>query len=188
MRLTRIAISIYIFSTSFCSGLWAGSIVTVFSSGYVLPESISLAPASVGLPPGTLVVADGGNLAAYPNVNSTIFAVPPGGGPPIAIGGSFNSGSGTFGGTFAPASFGSLGGDYLAFGYTGANAGAYSLSSPGGTLSAFYTDPNLNSYSFDAPVVAPSGLGSLSGDILAPVGVLLRIVRDGGGSVAGWVD
>jgi hypothetical protein len=68
---------------------------------------------------------------------------------------------------FAPASLGSLSGDYLAFGFTGPNAGIYSLSSPGGTLNPFYTDPNP-SYSLDNPVAAPSSFGSVGGDILAP--------------------
>ena len=105
------------------STLHASPIVTVFATGFVLPESISLAPASFGLPAGTLVVADGGDLANS-NPDSMLYTVPGSGGTPTPIGGGFSNNGGTFGGMFAPASFGALGGDYLAFGYTGIAAGS----------------------------------------------------------------
>ena len=138
----------------------------IFSSGFVLPETISLAPASFGLPAGSLVVADAGNLALS-NPQSAIYAIPGGGGTPVAIGGAFNSGGGTFGGMFAPSTFGSLSGDYLAFGYNGTGAGIYALDSATGTLTPIYTDPTVT-YSLNTPVLAPSGFGAASGDILVP--------------------
>jgi hypothetical protein len=66
-----------IFAVAICARLHADPIVSVYSSGYVLPETISAAPASFGLPAGTLIVADAGNLALS-NPNATIYAVPPG--------------------------------------------------------------------------------------------------------------
>jgi hypothetical protein len=96
-----------------------------------------------------------------------IYSIPAGGGAPTAISAAFPSGSGTFGGIFAPASFGALAGYYLSFGYAAVPAAVYSLSSPGGTPKLFYSDPNPT-YSFDTPVVAPSGFGSVGGFILAP--------------------
>jgi hypothetical protein len=83
---------------AFCTSLHATPIVSVFSTGYVVPESISLAPASFGLPPGTLVVADAGDLSAS-DPQSTLYAVPAGGGTPTPIGGSFSNNGGPFGGT-----------------------------------------------------------------------------------------
>ena len=59
-QLIRVLVLASIASTNL---LWSGPIVTVYSSGFVLPESISLAPASFGLPAGTLVVADADNGA-----------------------------------------------------------------------------------------------------------------------------
>jgi hypothetical protein len=157
-----------LFLIALCLSLQADPIVTLYSSGYVLPETISAAPSGFGLPTGSLVVADAGKLRAYPNINSTVYSVPAGGGAPTAIGGVFATGAGTLGGGFAPASFGSLSGDYLAFGYTAANAGFYSLNSASGTFNLVYADPNTNSYSLDTPVVAPAGFGSAAGDILSP--------------------
>jgi hypothetical protein len=150
-----------------CPGLHSTPLVTVFATGFVLPESISLAPASFGLAPGTLVVTDAGNLASS-TPNSMLYAVPAGGGTPTPIGGGFSNNGGSFGGMFAPAGFGSLAGNYLAFGWTGSPAGAYSLSSSSGTLTPFYNDPTPSSYSLDNPSLAPSGFGSAAGDILVP--------------------
>jgi hypothetical protein len=60
-----------------------------------------------------------------------------------------------------------LSGDYLAFGYTATSAAVYSLNSASGSLSLLYADPR-NTYSLDTPVIAPSGFGSVGGDILSP--------------------
>ena len=77
------------------------SSVSVYSSGFVVPETISLAPSSYGLPAGTLLVADAGNQAS-PGSTSTVYTVPPAGGTPTPIGGSFSAGAGgTYGGIFA---------------------------------------------------------------------------------------
>jgi hypothetical protein len=164
---TRLASLLLLFSIALCLSLQADPLVTLYSSGYVLPETISAAPSGFGLAAGSLVVADGGNLTVS-NANSTVYAVPPGGGTPTAIGGPFAAGAGTFGGGFAPASFGSLSGDYLAFGYTAPAAAVYSLNSASGTFSVVYADPRNNTYSLDTPVLAPSGFGSVGGEILSP--------------------
>lgn len=144
-------------SALICPALHA-SVVTVFSSGFGVPETISLAPAGFGLAAGTLVVADAGARQLY--------AVAPGGGTPSAIGGGFSNGFPNSG-IFAPASFGSFSGDYLAFGQTSSgHAVEYSLSSASGTLSTVYTDSS--GYSYQTPVVAPASFGSVGGDVLVP--------------------
>jgi len=166
----RLVSSVGLFSISICQALHAGP-VTVFSSGFAVPETISLAPSSFGLPAGTLVVADRGDLQNGGSTPSIIYSVPLGGGTPTPISASLGSSGIVQGGIFAPASFGSLGGNYLGFGATTTGGVAFSLTSPGGTLTPFYSDSNVN-YVLNVPVLAPSGYGSVGGDILAPEEVL----------------
>jgi len=137
--------------------------VTMFSTGFVLPESISLAPAGFGLPAGSLVVTDAGGATGS---TSAIYSVAPGGGSPSLLA------SGPISlldnGIFAPSSFGSLGGDYLAFGFTNSTASfatISALSSASGTLANVYTASSPAVFQGSA-VLAPSGYGSVAGDIL----------------------
>jgi hypothetical protein len=139
--------------------------VTVLSTGFTTPESISLAPSSFGLPTGTLVVADAATNAG------NIFSVPAGGGTPTSLlaspftQGRFN------GGVFAPSSFGSLSGDYIVFAQiepsVGTTSGAiYALAPGSSTLTPVTSSSSVGE--FYTPVLAPSGFGTVAGDILIP--------------------
>ena len=153
-------------SLALASGILHAGPVTVLSSGFLLPETISTAPSGFGLSSGSVVGLDVGPGGMGP---FAIYSVPSGGGAPTAIGGTI-SGSFTQGGVFAPVAFGSLSGDYVAFGQGAATdaAAIYSLNSAAGTASIFYSDTSGNNTIFaGSPVVAPSGFGSVGGDILS---------------------
>jgi hypothetical protein len=77
------------------------STITVFSTGFTVPESITPVPAGFGSVGGSLIVPDAGASALY--------VVPAGGGPATL----FASGVAGVQGVFLPSTYGSLAGDFL---------------------------------------------------------------------------
>jgi hypothetical protein len=147
--------SLIVILLSVASVLSAGS-VTTFSSGFVVPESISAAPASFGLAAGSLVVVDYGD-GAVKAVRST-------GGSPTLLKEFFS----TFptptrlnGGVFAP------NGSFIVDGYNnigGVPLGVvYSLSSAAGTPATLVSAGDT---AFLGSAIAPTGFGSVAGDTL----------------------
>ena len=139
--------------------------VTVFSGPgpYLLPETISQAPAGFGTKGGNYIVPDFNNL--------NVWAVPTTGGAPTNI--ATNFANGTFvqarGGVFLPSNWGSNAGNFLEVGQVpvtsqaapvlivAPNGGGYSVSSFAGiTLNA------------GQPQIAPSGFGPFGGDVAVP--------------------
>ena len=151
----RLKPSLIVILLSVASVLSAGS-VTTFSSGFVVPESISAAPASFGLAAGSLVVVDYGD-GAVKAVRST-------GGSPTLLKEFFS----TFptptrlnGGVFAP------NGSFIVDGYNnigGVPLGVvYSLSSAAGTPATLVSAGDT---AFLGSAIAPTGFGSVAGDTL----------------------
>jgi hypothetical protein len=150
MRLTLSFIGLALVAASVLSA----DSVTTFSSGFVVPESISAAPASFGLAPGSLVVVD---LDA-----GTADSVSSHGGSPTALA-SFPPLPATptnlASGVFAP------NGNLIADGYY-FNSGVgviYSMSSATSTPQLVASSANT---AFLGSAVAPTGFGSVAGDTL----------------------
>ncbi len=127
-----------------------GDTVTVFSSGFTTPETITPVPAGFGTVGGDLIIPDQGANALY--------VVPTTGGTPSL----FASGVSGNGGIFLPSSFGSLGGDYLVTAPL-SGPGVIAVNSSGGQTVV----PISSSYGVTGDaVVAPAGFGSVAGDVL----------------------
>jgi len=158
-----------------CLAAEAGPI-TVLTSGMSVPEDISLAPASFGSFGGQYFVDDTGVGAAGPSV---IWAVQPSGLATVFDNTAFSS-SLTRGSTFLPATWGSVGGQFVvaATNVTGCTTGQMCTGSTGTSLVALdangnpttlFSTPNTAGMisSLGAPVVAPAGYGAFGGDLLA---------------------
>lgn len=124
--------------------------VSVFSSGYTTPESITLVPAGFGTVGGNLIVPDSGANALY--------VMPASGGAPVL----FSSGVTGNGGVFLPSDFGSLGGDFLVTGET-AGSGIVAVNGLGGQTTV--PIPSSDGITGGA-AIAPAGFGSVAGDAL----------------------
>jgi hypothetical protein len=129
---------------------YADSVVTVFSSGYMAPETITPVPAGFGTVGGTLLVPD--------KTANALYTMPADGGAPTL----FVSGVGGNGGAFLPSSFGAFGGDYLA---TANISGPQIVAVNGTGGQTAITVPSMDSVTGGA-VVAPAGFGSVAGDAL----------------------
>jgi len=152
MRFTISSIGILLLAASMLSA----DSVTTFSSGFVVPESISLAPASFGLAAGSLVVADFGA--------GTVSSVSPTGGSPTVLTTILATGSAPAqlnSGVFAPS------GSFIVDGYDnigGVPVGvAYSMSS---ATSAPVNLLSLSNTALLGSAVAPAGFGSVAGSTL----------------------
>jgi hypothetical protein len=124
--------------------------VTVFSSGFSLPESITPIPAGFGTVGGELMVPDQNDHALY--------VVPAGGGAPVL----FATGVSGVGGVFLPSSFGSLAGDFLVPDFIN-NGNLVAVSGSGGQTVIPVGSAN---YVAGGAVIAPAGFGSVAGDAL----------------------
>jgi PEP-CTERM motif-containing protein len=167
---------------------YADPVVTVFSSGYTTPETITPVPDGFGTVGGTLLVPDKTGNALY--VMSTS-----GGAPTL-----FASGVGGNGGAFLPSSFGALGGDFLA---TAQISGPSVIAVSGTGVQTVVPIPSSDFVTGGA-VVAPAGFGSVAGDALmgaengagfdngavlalSPDGTVSQFASLGTGGVAGYV-
>jgi hypothetical protein len=142
-----------------------GGPVTVFSGPgpYLLPETISQAPAGFGSAGGKYIVPDFNNL--------NVWAVPTTGGAPTNIATNFanNTFVGVRGGVFLPSNWGSNAGNFLEVGQVPVSNTAAPV---------LIVSPNGSSYSVSAfsnitlnggqPQIAPSGFGSYGGDVVVP--------------------
>lgn len=135
---------------------------TIFSSGYSLPETITPVPAGFGGYGGGYFVDDLGGTSG----NSTTWYVGAGGGAPTAVATSAGLSTGQSfwrGGTFLPAGFGSVGGQYLI-------ATAYGLSTmnAAGQVTPFInTGPGTNTVftGVTTPMFAPPTFGGHGGTL-----------------------
>lgn len=134
----------------------AAAQVELFSSGYLTPETISLAPADFGAFGGQYFVPDfgRGNVA-----NSAIYAVPTSGGTPTKFA---SAPSGVFeGGLFLPSTgWGSASGKYLTVGL--GDQGAYTWAADG--TPTFFA--GVTGGSFSSAVLAPNTFGAASGKLI----------------------
>jgi hypothetical protein len=124
--------------------------VTVLSTGFTTPETITQVPSGFGSLGGNLMIPDVGANALY--------TIPVSGGTPTL----FASGVSGNGGIFLPDSFGSLGGDFLVSAPT-SGPGIIAVNSSGGQTIV----PEPSSFAATGgDIVAPSGFGSVAGDAL----------------------
>jgi hypothetical protein len=133
--------------------------LTLFSSGYSLPETITPVPAGFGAYGGGYFVDDLGGTAG----NSTTWYVPSTGGAPTAVAtsqGLSTDQSFWRGGTFLPNNFGSIGGQYLIT--TG--AGLTTMNS-NGQLTPFINTASSGYSGLTTPVLAPSSFGNFGGQL-----------------------
>ncbi len=134
--------------------------LVVFGTGFSLPESISLVPAGYGTFGGNYFIPDPGigslglgNIDYLPPTGgtATVFVTIPGQTPVRPLGG-----------IFLPSNFGAWGGQYLAVGQNGSQALAVAIASDG-TVTPVTSQPSTQ---FVSPVLAPSGFGSVAGQVL----------------------
>jgi hypothetical protein len=131
----------------------------LFSGGYVLPESITAAPA--GFAPGAAyIVTDAGPNPSGPG---TIYTLGSGGGAPTPLAQS------TYvfrpeGGVFLPASYGSLGGQFLAVGEN--NGGAVAINGAGVQTNVPITPTTTILETMASAAIAPTGFGTVGGQVL----------------------
>jgi hypothetical protein len=151
MRVHALSISLALLVTFTTQPSHAG--ITIFSSGYQVPESISLAPSSFGPLAGQLIVVDPG-LNNATGV-STIYSLPTSGGAPTAV---TTVSDDIVGGTFVPSGFGQSSGQYL---FGGAN-GLFTMSGNGAINQI--ADINGIGYNYATGFAqAPQGFGSNGG-------------------------
>ncbi len=149
--------------------------LTVFGSGIQLPEDISLVPTGFGSFNGGYFVNDPGihgiglgNVDYLPATGgtATVFVTLPGG-P-----------SNPLGGVFLPGNFGSYGGQYLAVGYDITSGSAFASAVDGnGTVTPVASVPGGQ---FSGAVVAPSGFGSVAGQVLVTFGAPIIAIDQNG--------
>ncbi len=134
--------------------------LVVFATGFSLPESITLVPAGYGSLGGNYFIPDPGigslglgNIDYLPITGgtATVFVTIPGQAPVRPLGG-----------VFLPSNFGAWGGQYLAVGQNGSQALAVAIASDG-TVTPVTSQPGTQ---FVSPVLAPSGFGSVAGQVL----------------------
>lgn len=143
--------------------------VSTFSSGFVLPETISVAPAGYGSYAGQLVVEDVGNTSGDLNGPGAIYAVSTAGGSPTLIASGIQAY--LVGGTFAPANYGAISGDYIAAGTNSsasAAAVAYAITSSG-QVTLFSSNTTNGAAEYGQPIIAPAGFGAAAGNLLVPI-------------------
>ena len=150
--------------------------LTIFGSGMQHPESISAVPSGFGSFSGGYFVTDPGlggiglgNIDYVPATGgaASVFVTLPGG-PSSPVGG-----------LFLPSSFGSFGGQYLAVGYTNATGGNFAVAvAANGTVTPVASVPG---YQFSDVVLAPSGFGSVAGQVLTTLagGPIIAIDQSG---------
>jgi hypothetical protein len=159
MKILRAFLPVALFLLVVTSVRSAKADLVIFGSGFSLPENISLAPMDFGSFGGDYFIPD-------PGVNQldlgNIDYLPPAGGTATVFVTLPGGTERPLGGLFLPNDFGSLGGQYLAVGGDANGAFAMAvdanhnvipvLSRPGGQ--------------FVNPVLAPSGFGSVAGQVL----------------------
>ena len=152
------SVALILLVLSFAGVAQAG--LVVFGTGFSLPESISLVPAGYGSLGGNYFIPDPGigslglgNIDYLPITGgtATVFVTIPGQTPVRPLGG-----------IFLPSNFGAWGGQYLAVGQNGSQALAVAIASDG-TVTPVTSQPGTQ---FVSPVLAPSGFGSVAGQVL----------------------
>jgi hypothetical protein len=135
------------------------SSITVFSTGYVVPETIALIPPSWGGLSGQYLVTDASQNA--------IFLQPSAGGPPSIF--ASTPGILPSGGVFLPSTYGTLGGDFLVGGFNGTpaqrSAGDLVALNSQGVESPVFSHTSADDF-WDTFVIAPSTFGSVGGEAL----------------------
>lgn len=145
-------------------------VTTISSGSYVLPETISQAPAGFGALGGNYFIPDFN--ASQPN--GPIWDLAPTGGPPTQF--STVPVGNARGGLFLPATgWGANSGEFLTVGPTYAPGGINETGvsqiftyGPTGTASLFLQTPG----SFAQPQIAPAGFGTFGGQLIVPSGAV----------------
>ena len=137
----------------------ASASLTIFGTGFSLPESISLAPTNFGTFGGDYFIPD-------PGINNTglgnIDYLPPTGGTAtifVTIPGGLTD---PVGGLFLPNNFGTFANQYLAVG-SNVNGSLVVSVAANGTVTPVTSVPGNE---FVTPVLAPTGFGSVGGQVL----------------------
>jgi hypothetical protein len=133
--------------------------LVVFGTGFSLPESISLAPAGFGSYGGDYFIPDPG--VGGLGLGNVDYLPPTGGTASVFVTISGQTVR-PLGGLFLPNNFGSWGGQFLAVGQSGATSFASAVASDG-TITPV---ASIAGGQFVSPVLAPSGFGSVAGQVL----------------------
>ena len=159
--------------------------IGTYITGLSLPETVSLAPATFGTYAGQLIISDSG---AGPTTGpGSLYAAPVTGGTATQF--SSYSGAGYAGGGFAPTSYGSLSGQYIAVGETSSRAAIINEINSGGSVTNLYTGTAVSEATNFS--VAPATFGSAANKIVVPYingtnpGSLLLLNPDGSTSSFG---
>jgi hypothetical protein len=143
----------------------ATATVTIFGTGFSLPEGISQVPAGFGTFGGDFFIPDPGiNNAGLGYIQ---YLPPTGGSANVFVtlpGGSENP----LGGLFLPNNFGAYGGQYLAVGHDLPGAFVMAVASDG-TVTPVNSIPSGGE--FVTPVLSPAGFGSVAGQVLITTNV-----------------
>jgi hypothetical protein len=165
MKIRRALWSVALILLVLSSATIANAALTIFGTGFSLPESISQAPAGFGTYRGDIFIPDPGianaglGLIQYlPQTggSATVFVTLPGG--------SENP----LGGLFLPSTFGAYGGQFLAVGHDLPGAFVMAVASDG-TVTPVTSIPAGGE--FVTPVLAPAGFGSVAGQVLITTNV-----------------
>ena len=148
--------------------------LTIFGTGFSLPENITVAPTGFGTFGGDYFIPDPGiNFLGLGNIDY----LPPIGGTAtvfVAIPGGLTD---PLGGLFLPNSFGSFAGQYLAVGSDANGSSAVAVAANGTATPV----TNFPGNEFVTPVLAPPGFGSVAGEVLVTRsdGVVVAIDQNG---------
>jgi hypothetical protein len=126
--------------------------VTVISQGYVVPETISQAPAGFGAYGGSFFIPDFST--------DKIMVMPAGGGDPSVFQQATQD---ITGGLFLPAGFGAAGGQFIAVGRTPGATGQITAFDAAGNASVWGSSPQVGGLSI--PAIAPGSFGSYGGQL-----------------------
>lgn len=126
--------------------------VTVISQGYVVPETISQAPAGFGNYGGSFFIPDFST--------DKIMVMPAGGGSPSVFQQATQD---ITGGLFLPPGFGASGGQFIAVGRTPSATGQITAYDSAGNASVWGSSPQVGGLSI--PAISPSNFGSLGGQL-----------------------
>ena len=134
--------------------LWAAPAhaVTVISQGYVVPETISQAPAGFGGYGGSFFIPDFST--------DKIMVMPAGGGSPSVF---QQATPNITGGLFLPPGFGASGGQFIVVGRTSSATGQITAYDSAGNATAWGSSPQVGGLSI--PAIAPGNFGSYGGQL-----------------------
>jgi hypothetical protein len=159
LRLVHLA-SYCVFAALFAGTVAKADVVSVFATGFSLPESITPVPTSFGLPGAAYIIPD-------PTVNEsgvpTVYTIPVGGGAATPLANLSSENNFVTGGAFLPSTYGAIGGDYLAVGF-GSSGGEADAIDASGNVTPVLT--NIANSAFTSAIVAPAGFGAVAGALL----------------------